>query len=106
MWIKKYYILLLTILMGLLNKQAKAQTNINPDSIRNKMQWFANAKLGIFIHLGIYAVNGLGKAMCLQSSKLVLPATFSLMYVSAKTMASFVSSIRSNFSVGYFSNCL
>ncbi len=30
-----------------------------PDSVKEKrMQWFADAKLGIFIHWGIYAVNG------------------------------------------------
>jgi len=27
-----------------------------------KMQWFAEAKLGIFIHYGIYAVNGIGES--------------------------------------------
>jgi len=35
---------------------SQAQSKINPDSIRSKMQWFADAKLGIFIHWGIYAV--------------------------------------------------
>ena len=27
-----------------------------------KMQWFADAKLGIFIHWGIYAVNGIDES--------------------------------------------
>jgi alpha-L-fucosidase len=35
-----------------------AQQKIQPDSIREKMQWFADAKLGIFIHWGIYSVRG------------------------------------------------
>jgi alpha-L-fucosidase len=33
------------------------------DSLHNaKMQWFKDAKLGIFIHWGIYAVNGIGES--------------------------------------------
>jgi alpha-L-fucosidase len=39
-----------------------SQSSINPDSIRTKMQWFADAKLGIFIHWGIYAVNGVSES--------------------------------------------
>ncbi|MEN9522358.1 MAG: hypothetical protein RL065_735 [Bacteroidota bacterium] len=34
-----------------------AQQKIKPDA--EKMQWFADAKLGIFIHWGIYSVNGI-----------------------------------------------
>jgi alpha-L-fucosidase len=34
-----------------------------PDSVKEKrMQWFAEAKLGIFIHWGIYAVNGIDES--------------------------------------------
>jgi alpha-L-fucosidase len=39
-----------------------AQQMINPDSIRSKMQWFSDAKLGIFIHWGMYSVNGIGES--------------------------------------------
>jgi alpha-L-fucosidase len=39
-----------------------AQQKINPDSIRSKMQWFTDAKLGIFIHWGMYSVNGIGES--------------------------------------------
>jgi alpha-L-fucosidase len=39
-----------------------AQQKINPDSIRSKMQWFSDAKLGIFIHWGMYSVNGIGES--------------------------------------------
>lgn len=35
-----------------------AQKNIDPDSIAHKMKWFEDAKLGIFIHYGMYAVDG------------------------------------------------
>ncbi|MEN8122880.1 MAG: alpha-L-fucosidase [Bacteroidota bacterium] len=38
--------------------------NIEQDSIafEKKMQWFKDAKLGIFIHWGIYAVNGISES--------------------------------------------
>ena len=39
-----------------------AQTKIEAKDIKEKMQWFADAKLGIFIHTGIYAVNGIGES--------------------------------------------
>lgn len=29
---------------------------------QEKMQWFEDAKLGIFIHWGIYAVNGISES--------------------------------------------
>jgi alpha-L-fucosidase len=32
------------------------------DSIRAKMQWFGDAKLGIFIHWGMYAVDGVSES--------------------------------------------
>ncbi len=34
-----------------------AQTKTEASAIRSKMQWFADAKLGIFIHAGIYSVK-------------------------------------------------
>ena len=39
-----------------------AQAKVDADSIRSKMQWFADAKLGIFIHWGMYAVDGVGES--------------------------------------------
>lgn len=48
----------------------KAQTLISPDSIRSKMQWFADAKLGIFIHYGIYAVNGIDESWSFYNKKI------------------------------------
>lgn len=35
-----------------------SQSKVDPSDIEEKMQWFADAKLGIFIHTGIYAVDG------------------------------------------------
>jgi alpha-L-fucosidase len=43
---------------------------MNADSIRGKMQWFADAKLGIFIHWGIYAVNGIDESWSFYNKKI------------------------------------
>jgi alpha-L-fucosidase len=47
-----------------------AQTNIPADSIRSKMQWFADAKLGIFIHWGVYAVKGIGESWSFHNKQI------------------------------------
>ncbi|HEY8893226.1 MAG TPA: alpha-L-fucosidase, partial [Niastella sp.] len=47
-----------------------SQKNIDPKEIREKMQWFADAKLGIFIHEGIYAVNGIDESWSFYNKKL------------------------------------
>lgn len=51
---------LLLILLGLMPLMGKSQTNLSADSAR--MQWFADAKLGIFIHWGIYSVKGIDES--------------------------------------------
>ncbi|HEY1112394.1 MAG TPA: alpha-L-fucosidase [Chitinophagaceae bacterium] len=53
----------------LLTGGASAQSKVNADSIREKMQWFADAKLGIFIHWGIYAVNGVDESWSFYNKK-------------------------------------
>lgn len=57
-------------LIMLLNLAANAQQKINPDSIRSKMNWFQDAKLGIFIHWGIYAVNGVDESWAFYNKKM------------------------------------
>jgi alpha-L-fucosidase len=47
-----------------------AQQKTNPDSIRKKMQWFADAKLGIFIHWGIYSVDGIDESWSFHNKKI------------------------------------
>lgn len=47
-----------------------AQSKIDPLSIKEKMQWFADAKLGIFIHAGIYAVNGIDESWSFHNKKI------------------------------------
>lgn len=49
---------LIFLLLSLTYTNLKAQQN-KPDE---KMGWFADAKLGIFIHWGIYAVNGVSES--------------------------------------------
>lgn len=52
------------ILLLLLPSFLFAQNINQTDSINynNKMEWFKDAKLGIFIHWGIYAVNGISES--------------------------------------------
>ena len=49
---------------------ANAQQKTHPDSIRAKMQWFADAKLGIFIHWGMYSVNGIDESWSFYNRKI------------------------------------
>ncbi|MBO9566419.1 MAG: alpha-L-fucosidase [Niastella sp.] len=69
---------LLTSFLGLvlslvIYQPTRAQVHISPDSIRPKMQWFADAKLGIFIHWGIYAVNGIDESWSFYNKKISHP---------------------------------
>ncbi|NCU04729.1 MAG: alpha-L-fucosidase [Chitinophagaceae bacterium] len=49
-----------------LNAQQKTDAAV----IKEKMQWFADAKLGIFIHAGIYAVNGIDESWSFHNKKI------------------------------------
>src|SRR5579875_1849845 len=49
---------------------ARAQSKVDAGSIRSKMQWFADAKLGIFIHWGIYDVNGIDESWSFYNKKI------------------------------------
>jgi alpha-L-fucosidase len=62
-----YHKCLAMVLAGMFAANAAtAQTTSvigEPDSVKDvRMQWFAHAKLGIFIHWGIYAVNGISES--------------------------------------------
>jgi alpha-L-fucosidase len=54
----------------LLISAVNGQQKTNPDEIRDKMGWYENAKLGIFIHWGIYAVNGTDESWAFFNRKL------------------------------------
>lgn len=47
-----------------------SQQKVDPDSIREKMQWFQDAKLGIFIHWGMYSVNGIGESWSFHNKEI------------------------------------
>jgi len=49
---------------------SQAQQKIQPDAVRSKMQWFADAKLGIFIHWGMYSVNGIGESWSFHNKEI------------------------------------
>lgn len=49
---------------------AAAQTKVDPKTIRQKMEWFGDAKLGIFIHIGIYAVDGIDESWSFFNRKI------------------------------------
>ena len=52
------------ILLFLFTASVQAQVIDHNDSVRykNKMAWFKDAKLGIFIHWGLYSVNGINES--------------------------------------------
>lgn len=50
-----------------------AQQKVEPADIKDKMQWFADAKLGIFIHAGIYSVDGIDESWSFHNKKISYP---------------------------------
>lgn len=67
---KKHYLLLLISVLTLLTGKILAQPKVNPNDIKDKMQWFADAKLGIFIHAGIYSVDGVDESWSFHNKKI------------------------------------
>nr|WP_294870842.1 alpha-L-fucosidase [uncultured Pedobacter sp.] len=53
-------LLFVIMLCGKVSAQQPGAKDI--DDKKQKMEWFANAKLGIFIHWGIYSVNGISES--------------------------------------------
>jgi alpha-L-fucosidase len=68
---KKIYYCLIAVVWSILS--VKAQSKTNPAEIATKMQWFADAKLGIFIHAGIYAVDGIDESWSFHNKKISHP---------------------------------
>ncbi len=66
-------ILLISSLLHLFITSGFTQQKADPESIREKMSWFADAKLGIFIHWGIYAVNGIDESWSFYNKKISYP---------------------------------
>ena len=70
---KNTKLLLISILFYLASFISTAQSKINPNTISEKMQWFADAKLGIFIHAGIYSVDGIDESWSFHNRKIKYP---------------------------------
>lgn len=66
LWVQPFFIYIF-LCIGL---SVHAQQKITPASIKDKMQWFADAKLGIFIHAGIYSVNGIDESWSFYNKKI------------------------------------
>jgi alpha-L-fucosidase len=70
-----YFAVLFFIAITAIN--TNAQSKINQDSIQQKMGWFEDAKLGIFIHYGIYAVNDVSESWSFHNKQVTWPAYMS-----------------------------
>ena len=66
LWVQPFFIYIF-LCNGL---SVHAQQKITPASIKDKMQWFADAKLGIFIHAGIYSVDGIDESWSFYNKKI------------------------------------
>jgi alpha-L-fucosidase len=67
---KKLPIFLLCMLIVSATLKVNAQSKVDPKDIKDKMQWFSDAKLGIFIHTGIYAVDGIDESWSFYNKKI------------------------------------
>jgi len=64
---KIIYLFLILLPVFLITGSCHGQ-KVQPD--KKTMQWFADAKLGIFIHWGIYAVNGIGESWSFYNNEI------------------------------------
>ena len=58
----KKYLIITLVLFLLFPYCALTQADKSPAEKTERMQWFSEARLGIFIHWGIYAVNGIDES--------------------------------------------
>ena len=59
----KKQLLSLLVLLGCAASPVAAQQSGESDSQKKqRMEWFSDAKLGVFIHWGVYAVNGVAES--------------------------------------------
>lgn len=57
-------------LLSLASVNGFSQSKIDPKEIKDKMEWFGDVKLGIFIHAGIYAVDGIDESWSFYNKKI------------------------------------
>ena len=58
------------IFLTLIASSLFAQQTIPEKATPQKMEWFEDAKLGIFIHYGIYAVNGISESWSFKNNQI------------------------------------
>lgn len=63
----------LTLILFIITFGTNAQQIKQTADAKASMEWFADAKLGIFIHTGIYAVNGVDESWSFYNLKLGYP---------------------------------
>lgn len=66
----QHKLLLILAILLLATKSVGAQSEVQPNDSTNKMQWFEDAKLGIFIHYGIYAVDGVSESWSFHNNQI------------------------------------
>ncbi|WP_268224193.1 alpha-L-fucosidase [Sinomicrobium oceani] len=66
----KYGLLGLSVLFCIVSSPAQGNEKLAEEVDAQKMEWFADAKLGIFIHWGIYAVNGVDESWSFYNGKI------------------------------------
>lgn len=67
---KSFFVFSILFLSSLINVSVFSQSKVKAEEIREKMQWFADAKLGIFIHTGIYSVKGIGESWSFHNKEI------------------------------------
>lgn len=67
---KNLFVILFCFVFIVLKAQKSETNTLNMDP---KMAWFQDAKLGIFIHYGIYAVNGIGESWSFKNNQISYP---------------------------------
>ncbi len=70
----KVFIVKLIVVVALftgINCKSYAQQKVDVKENEQKMQWFADAKLGIFIHWGIYAVQGTSESWAFHNKHIL-----------------------------------
>ena len=58
------------IFFSLIVSSLFAQQNMQAKAVDPKMEWFEDAKLGIFVHYGIYAVNGIPESWSFKNNQI------------------------------------
>jgi alpha-L-fucosidase len=72
--------LLILFIISLSGNAIMAQFDETPEEKEERMRWFKDAKLGIFIHWGIYAVNGIDESWSFYNGYITYPDYMKQLY--------------------------